>query len=277
MNNNEVSVTKIIGFIVLAIVGLVVLISLFGSFTTISPGEQGIVLRLGSINRTIDNGLHLKVPLIESVVKINTQVQKEQVKATAASKDLQNVSAEVALNYNLYPDKVVPLYTKIGTEYKTRIIDPAIQEAIKAATAKYTAEELVTKREQVRNDIKLALTDRLTPEYINVTEVSITNFDFSPTFNSAIEAKVTAEQNALAAKNKLEQIKYEADQTVATAQAQATAIKLQSDAANNEKYVALKQLEVQIEFAKKWNGVGCQSNCWGVNAQNPIPFLNIAK
>jgi regulator of protease activity HflC (stomatin/prohibitin superfamily) len=263
------------GVVIGGVVTILGLIFLLGSFTTISPGEQGIVLRLSSINRVIENGFHFKLPFVEKVVKINTQVQKEQVKATAASKDLQNVSAEVALNYNLFPDKVQTLYSKIGTGYKERIIDPAIQEAIKAATAKYTAEELVTKRESVRNDIKLALTERLTPEYINVTEVSITNFDFSPSFNAAIEAKVTAEQNALAAKNKLEQVKYEAEQKVASAEAEAKSIRLQSDAANNEKYVALKQLEVQEAFAKKWNGVGCQNNCWGTNAQNPIPFLNI--
>jgi regulator of protease activity HflC (stomatin/prohibitin superfamily) len=272
-NNNK----AVLGIIVAGIIAIVALIVFFGSFTTISPGEQGIVLRLSSINRVVENGFHFKLPMIERVVKINTQVQKEQVSATAASKDLQNVSAEVALNYNLFPDKVETLYSKIGTNYKERIIDPAIQEAIKAATAKYTAEELVTKREQVRNDIKLALTERLTPEYINVTEVSITNFDFSPSFNQAIEAKVTAEQNALAAKNKLEQVKYEAEQKVASAEAEAKSIRLQSDAANNEKYVNLKKLEVQIEFAKKWNGVGCQNNCWGVDAQNPIPFLNVTK
>lgn len=268
-------IKKYIGLIVSAGIGIVILILLLSSFTTISPGEQGIVLRMSSIDRVVENGFHFKLPFVEEVVKINTQVQKEQVEATAASKDLQNVSAAVALNYNLFADKVEALYSKIGTNYKERIIDPAIQEAIKASTAKYTAEELVTKREQVRNDIKLALTERLTPEYINVTEVSITNFDFSPSFNAAIEAKVTAEQNALAAKNKLEQVKYEAEQKIASAEAEAKSIRLQSDAANNEKYVSLKQLDVQLEFAKKWNGVGCQNNCWGANAQNPIPFLNI--
>lgn len=270
MSNKGVAGLFIAGFI-----GLVALIVVLGSFFTITPGQKGIVLLGGSIQRTVDSGFHFKTPLIESVVKLDTQVQKEQVKATAASKDLQNVSAEVALNYNLFPDKVETLYSKIGTEYKERIIDPAIQEAIKAATAKYTAEELVTKRESVRNDIKLALTERLTPEYINVTEVSITNFDFSPSFNAAIEAKVTAQQNALAAENKLKQVQFEAQQKVATAEAEAKSIRLQSDAANNEKYVSLKQIEVMEQFAKKWNGASCTSNCWGADAQKPFPITNV--
>lgn len=277
MQNNDISIGKIVKYGLLILVGLIVLIALLTSFTTIDPGEQGIIVRLGQVQGTLDSGLHMKAPFVDDIVKINTQVQKEQVTATAASKDLQDVSAAVALNYSLPADKVISLYTKIGTDYKVKVIDPAIQEAIKASTAKYTAEELVTKREQVRNDIKLSLTDRLTSDFIQVTEISITDFKFSPTFSAAIEAKVTAEQNALAAKNKLSQIDYEAQQKVVTAKAEAEAISLKSAAANNEKYVALQQLEVQKAFAEKWNGVGCQNNCWGTNAQNPIPFLNISK
>lgn len=275
---HEFNTGKIIGwFVGLGLLFFVVFPLVLGSWFTVAPGERAVVIKFGSISRVVDSGLHGKFPYIESVVKMDVQTQKEQVKSQAASKDLQVVNAEVALNYSINPSKIAELYTNIGDEesLKSRIIDPAIQEAIKAATAKYTAEELVTKRSEVRDSMKESLSARLQNEYITVTEVSIVDLDFSQSFNAAIEAKVTAEQNALAAKNKLDQVKFEAEQKIATGEAEAKVTKLQSDAANNEKYVSLKQLEVQMEFAKKWNGVGCQNNCWGTNAQNPIPFLNI--
>ena len=170
--------------------------------------------------------------------------------AEAASKDLQNVAAVIALNYNLMPDKVNVLWKEIGSQYKERIIDPAIQEAVKAVTAKYTAEELVTKRSEVRDLIKTTLRERLVKEYVLVSEVSIVNFDFSQSFNQAIESKVTAEQNALAAKNKLEQVKFEKDQRIAQAQGEAEAIRIQAQAITQqggENYVNLKAVE-------KWDG-----------------------
>lgn len=248
------------------VVGLIVLMFILGTFTIVSAGERGVVLRLGKVNRTLEPGLHFKLPLFESVSKLDVQTQKEQVKASAASQDLQNVTAEVAMNYNLYPDKVSSLWTNIGEDYKERVIDPAIQEAIKASTANYTAEELVTKRETVRDEIERRLVERLSREFVNVTAVSIVDFDFSPSFNAAIEAKVTAEQNALAAKNKLEQVKFEADQRVASAKGEAEAIRIQAQAIQNQggaEYVRLKTIE-------KWNGVLPQ-NLYG---SAPIPFLN---
>lgn len=248
-----------------------ILIGVFMPFTIVGAGERSVVLKFGAVDRVLDPGIHWVTPLMESSQKMDVKTQKEQVSSQAASKDLQTVSTDIALNYNLMPDKVGDLWKSIGSDYKTRIIDPAVQEATKSATAKYTAEELITKRESVRDDIKAALTTRLSNEFIQVSEVSIVNFDFSKSFNDAIEAKVTAEQNALAAKNKLEQVKFEAEQRVATAKAEAEAIKLQSDAANNEKYVSLKRVEVQLEMSKRWNGqlpVNMYANV-------PLPLLDL--
>jgi regulator of protease activity HflC (stomatin/prohibitin superfamily) len=171
----------------------------------------------------------------------------------------------------LAPDRVQELWKTIGSDYKVRVIDPAIQEAVKAATAKYTAEELITKRAVVRDDIKTNLVARLQPDYIQVSDVSIVNFDFSASFNEAIEAKVTAEQQALMQKNLLEKVKFEAEQKVATAKAEAESIKLQSDAADNEKYIELKRLEVQLKMSEKWDGKLPQN----VYAGAPLPILNM--
>lgn len=249
----------------------IVLILMLSPFTVISAGQVGVITRNGAVVRTVEPGLHGITPIIEGVHKVDVQTQKEQADADAASKDLQKATATVAVNYNVIADKAADLYTRIGTDYKSRIIDPAIQEAVKAATANYTAEELITKRPAVTSDIKASLSKSLGEYDIAISGVSIVNFEFSGSFNAAIEAKVTAEQNALAAKNKLEQVQYEAQQRVATAEAEAKAIRLASDAANNEKYIQLKQLEVQLKFAEKWNGQ-LPTNLYG---SAPIPFLQL--
>lgn len=252
-----------------SIVFLILLGVFLGSFGTIDAGYRGVRTRFGAVTGTIDSGLYFKLPLIEHVYTMNVQTQKEQVEAQAASSDLQNVSATVALNYSLMPDKAADVYKNIGVDYKSRIVDPAIQEAVKAATAKYTAEELITKRQIVRDNMRALLTARLENEHIVVTEVSIVNFDFSQSFNAAIEAKVTAEQTALAAKNKLEQVKFEAEQRVAQAKAEAEAIRIQAQAITQQggaEYVNLKAVE-------KWDGKLPQYMLGG----GATPFINLNK
>lgn len=261
----------IIGGIVFVV--LLIVVFSVSPFTVIGPGEVGVITRNGAVSRIVGPGLHGKTPVIESVTRLDMQVQKEQTDADAASKDLQKATTTVAVNYSINPDKAQDLFVRVGTGYKAKVIDPAIQEAVKAATSNYTAEELITKRPEVTSEIKTSLSKSLGDYDISVSGVSIVNFEFSPTFNAAIEAKVTAEQNALAAKNKLEQVQYEAQQRVATAEAEAKAIRLSSDAANNEKYIQLKQLEVQLAFANKWNGV-LPTNLYG---SAPIPFLQIGQ
>jgi regulator of protease activity HflC (stomatin/prohibitin superfamily) len=224
---------------------------LLGFWFIVNAGQMGVVTRFGSVVRIAGDGPHLKWPLVEHVTKMNIQTQKEQIEASSASKDLQSVTTEIALNYNIIPGSVGVLFRKIGTDYKARIIDPAIQEAVKASTAKYTAEELITKREALREDILLLLKQKLEQVYIIPTEVSITNFSFSESFDAAIEAKVTAEQNALQAKNKLQQVEFEAQQRIESAKAEAEAIRIQAQAITQQggaEYVRLKSVE-------KWNGI----------------------
>lgn len=258
-------------------VGIVVtfiLIAVLNPIVLVGAGERGVITTWGAVSNTVfGEGMNFRTPFAQSVHIIDIKTQKEQVKASAASKDLQTVTAEVALNFHPLADSVNHLYQQVGEEFGSRIIDPAIQEAIKAATAKYTAEELITKRPLVRDDIKVILAERLQHAFIVVDDVSIINLEFSGSFNEAIEKKVTAEQNALASKNKLEQIKYEAEQSVVSAKAEAESIRLKSEAANNEKYVHLKEIEVQSEYAKRWDGKLPVNMYSG----SPIPFINLTK
>jgi prohibitin 2 len=235
------------------IVGLItiVIILLFSTIYTVGAGERAILLTWGSPDSTPQmSGLHFKIPIAQSVVIMEVRTLKYDAKATAASQDLQTVNTDVAVNYHINPDSVVTIYKTIGTDYETKIIMPAVQEVVKSVTAKFTAEQLITQRSVVKDQIDIALADRLLKSNIVMETTSITNFDFSQTFNVAIENKVTAEQNALAAKNVLEQKKYEAQQLVITAQGQADASKLQIATINqNGGMQYLQWIAIQ-----KWDG-----------------------
>lgn len=250
--------------LVFVVVGIIIIILAPFSFGSIKTGYLGVKTRFGAVTgKTLEPGIFMKIPFIESVKKINVQTQKEQADASAASKDLQTVSTTVAINYAVDSSKIVGLYTNLGANFKETVIDPSIQESVKSTTANFTAEELITKREQVSDDITNALKAKLTPLGITVSTISIVNFDFSQSFNAAIEAKVTAEQNALAAKNKLDQVKYEADQAIAEADGKAKALQIEGSAlAQNPGIKELRAIE-------KWNGVLPQ-----VTGGN-VPFINI--
>jgi prohibitin 2 len=257
--------TKTIIRIAAAIIALIFLIFL-SPFGTIAAGERGVHLRFTAVTgKVFGEGLYFRIPLIESVQMMDVKVQKYEMKSDAASKDLQTVHSVVALNFHIDPDRVGNIYQDVGLQFKDRIIDPAMQEAVKASTAKFTAEELITKRELVRDDIKAQLKARLKEQNILVDEFNIVNFEFSKNFNEAIEAKVTAEQQALAAKNKLEQIKFEADQKIAEARGKAEAMTIESNALkSNPQILELRALE-------KWNGTLPQVT------GGAIPFINLPK
>lgn len=246
--------------------GLLILIILIANFPfgTVGAGERGVRLRFQAVTGdVVDEGLYFQIPFVERVVKMDIKTQKEEVGASAASKDLQTVNSTIALNYSLQPDSVAKIYQEIGRDYKVRVIDPAIQESVKASTAKFTAEELITKREEVSQDIKTHLAEKLTDTGIIVESFSIINFDFSKSFNDAIEAKVTAEQDALAAKNKLEQIKYEKEQAIVSAEGRATALRIEQAALSDNPDV------LKLRWIEKWDGHQPQV------ISNATPLINI--
>ena len=224
----------------------------FNSWFIVEPWYEWFTVTLWKINQTVySDWLHLKTPFITKSVKYNIQTQKLGAKADASSKDLQNVAASIVVNYKYKESEVVKLYKNVWKEEKVaeRIITPAVQEVFKAVVAKYSAEELITKRSEVSKDIEETLNKRLEAYGVEIQLFNIVNFDFSKSFNDAIEAKVTAEQEALAEKNKLEKVKYESDQKIVAAEAQAKAIEIQAKAIQTQwwtEYVKLKWIE-------KWN------------------------
>lgn len=210
------------------IIGIIAVILVLGSFFVVPAGHKGVIFNTftGVRDRTYDEGLHFKLPFFEKPYRFEVRTRVYNDDAAAASKDLQIVSTRVALNYHIDKDNVNALFKNIGPDYEFRIINPSIQEVVKATTAKHIAEELITKRENVKEEIKIALKERLAKSFLILDDLSITNFDFSPEFNHAIEQKVTAEQNALKEQNNLKVVQYQAQQKIEQAKGEAEAIKI---------------------------------------------------
>ena len=231
------------------IIVLVVLLPLLSAFGTVGAGERGVLLQFGAVqDKVFEEGLYLKVPFVQEVVKMDVKIQKDEIPASAASKDLQIVTSRIALNYHLDPNSVNKIWQEVGKNYNSRIIAPSIQEAVKAESAKFTAEELITKREEVKEQIKTNLAARLLERFIIVDEFNIIDFEFSKAFNEAIEAKVTAEQLKLKADRDLDRIKIEADQKIAEARGKAEAIRIEAQALRQNAQV------VELRWIEKWDG-----------------------
>lgn len=240
-------------FVVLIMVMLMLFLVISAILTiyTIPAGYRGVLLTFGKPSpNPIEEGLNFKIPYIQNVIKMDVRTTKYEAALTAASKDLQDVNTKIAINYHILPESSVDIYRTIGTNYAEKVIFPLEQESNKAATAQYTAVELITKREEVTKMMESILREKLEPRGIIVESISIIDFAFSSSFTAAIEAKVTAEQNALAAKNKLEQIKYEADQRVTQAKGEADAIAIQANAINAQG----GKDYVQLQAINKWDG-----------------------
>jgi len=246
------------------VITIIVLIFLFGAFGTIGAGERGVLLQFGAVqNKVFGEGLYFKIPFVQRVVKVDVKMQKDEVPSSAASKDLQIVTSRIALNYHLDPDSVNKIWQEVGTNYNTRIISPSIQEAVKATTAKFTAEELITKREQVKEEIKANLSERLLENNIIVDEFNIIDFDFSKAFNEAIEQKVTAEQLKLKAERDLERIIIEKQQQITQAEGKAQAITIEAQA------LRVNPAVTELRWIEKWDGKTPQY--WG----SASPFIGI--
>jgi prohibitin 2 len=249
--------------LILGIIGFIIIAALAAAAVQIvEAGNRGVLLHWSAVDTTVpplEEGLHFVVPFQDKVINMEVRTLKFVKATSGASRDLQTVSTEVTVNYRASPNSVHVLYKEVGLDYESRIIQPAVEEVVKQITAKYNAEELITKRPLVKADIETEITARLTPYNISTDAISITDFQFSPLFSQAIESKVEAEQKALKAENDLRRIEVEARQqeqqakgiaaaNVAEASGEAEAIRIINDAlAQNPNY--LEWLKVQA-----WDG-----------------------
>lgn len=234
---------------------LTVLLFLF-CFRTVGAGQVGIITRFGEVNRVATSGIALKLPWpIESIYKMETRVQKEELDSAAATEDLQDVNARLALNYALTNDTALRVYKELGPDYKERVITPAVQESFKASTAQYTAQQLITKRAEAKGKAYDAIKSRLDKYGIRVVDLNIVNLSYSAEFNKAIEAVQVANQDVARARQELETTKVEAEKQITAAQGAAEAQRLQQSTITPEL--------LQLKAIEKWDGKMPTTNAGG--------------
>lgn len=244
-------------------IGIVAVALVASSLTIVPAGNTGVITTLGKVSTvSFQEGAHLKIPFIQSVENMSNKIQVYETPASAVSKDLQTVSSTLAVNYRLISDKSPDMYKNVGIEYQTVLMTPVVQECFKSVTANYTAEQLITERQKVGDEVKEALEEKLNDYGIYIEKFNIVNFDFSEEFNNAIEAKQVAEQNLLKTKTEQEQAivvaNAQAEQKVISAKAEAEAILAEAQAqadANKLLEQSLTNKVIAYEQIQKWNGV----------------------
>ena len=236
----------------------IALAALANTAVIVDAGHVGVVTRFGAVTGAIfQQGLNYKIPFAEGVWIADVRTEKEQVDAAAASRDLQEVKSTIALNYHLDAAQAPTVYRQIGPQYKQRIVDPAIQEAFKFTTAQFNAEELITQREGVKTRAREFLRERLGAFNVIVDELNIVSFEFSKSFNDAIEAKQVAAQRVQQSLNEQQRAKVEADTRVIAAQGDAQAVLTRARAAAEAQSIqrqTLSDLYVQFLAVDKWDG-----------------------
>jgi prohibitin 1 len=244
------------GFLGLIAVLIFIFVIAFFPLVVVGAGQRGIVFNnaSGIENRILNEGVHIRIPFLEAVTKVSVRVQKTDVKAEAASKDLQTVTTDIVVNWHMNAGRVNRIYQEVGNEeaVEDRILAPAVNEVVKAATAQKTASEILSKRAELKRDIDQALSNRLKRYDVVLDDVSIVNVSFTPEFNKAIEAKQIAQQQAEQAKFLVEKARSESE-------------------ANRVKQESITPQILQQRALEKWDGHFPQY--WG--GTSPLPFINI--
>lgn len=288
--SKDVKVNK--SFVIIGIIAFAIFILATESFVIVDSGRVGVVRTLGAVQpEPLAEGFHFKKPFMDKVEAVDIRLTRAESAASAASKDLQVVSTKVTVQYSLQ-GPVAPLtYQKIGTRdvVASTLVSPAIMESVKAVTAQYTAEELVTKRAEVKNAIQGAINKFITATLedkqalgaIQIANVAITDFDFSTEFNRAIEEKVKAEQDALKAENDKIRIVTQAEAAAAQRNLAADALAYEIETSSTARAEAIRREAaalknnpelIQLRMAEKWDGVLPK-----VSGEGTIPLLNLGE
>ncbi len=252
------------------LIALAVIILATSLFYEVPAGNIGVVLQFSAVDRVSYPGINFKLPFVERVVLMNVRTQKDEAQATAVSENLQVVTSIIAVNYHLDGTRAKEVYEKIGADYANIIVAPAIQNTFKAVTAQFTAEELITKRDEVRLLAEEKLTKQLEPYFVVVENFNIVNVDFSAEYQQAIESKQVAQQQVETSKQKLAQAEIDAQTVIAQAKGQADAQKALNDTG------ALTPEYLQYLFLTKWNGILPQVMTSGSNTMIDVSrFLTL--
>ena len=267
----------IVNLSILGIIGTLAFFTLISSCSEINSGEAGIVTIFGKPTpELLDSGIHFMNPF-SKVHKIDLQVRTVSQSSEAASSDLQKVDTTLTLNYKLDYKNVMNTFVKVSQNddyLENAIVKPYINEVFKSVVAHYTAENLINKRDAVSIEIQKLLNTRLNAIYMDVVSISVTDFKFSKAFDSAIEKKVTAQQEVLTTQNLLAQQKIQNEITISKAQTESQAVILKAEA--DAKALALKKSTltpelIQLNAVEKWDGK------LPIYSGNSLPFLKFDK
>lgn len=283
MNNTNVvdikskKTGRIIGGVIAGIAAIVILAS---SAAIVPAGSTGVITTFGKVSDdTYSEGFHLKIPIAQQLVVVSNKIQVYETDASAVSKDLQTVNSKIAINFRVKADSSASIYKNIGPDYQAVILTPAAQESMKSITAKYNAEQLITQRNLVGEEIKELLESKVSEYGIQIEKFNIINFDFSAEFNAAIEQKQVAEQNKLRAETEKEQkvieAEAEAEKVKISAQAQAESIKTKAEAqaeANKTIAESLNDNLIKYQTIDKWDGTMPKV----ASSANPLISLDIS-
>lgn len=273
------------------VVALIVVVLLWSSFVIVNAGHVGVVRMLGAVQpMALEEGFHMKLPFVEDVDELDVRLRKAEEDATAASKDLQIVSTQVAVQYSLTGAVMPMTYQRIGPRaeiVEANVIRPAVMESVKAITAQFTADELVTRRAAVKDQIQQAIAANIDVTLdqkgaggaVTLANVAITDFAFSDEFNKSIEEKVRAEQEALKAENEKLRRVTQAEAAAAERTLAADAEAYQIEVASKAKAEAIRREAealrdnpdlIQLRLAEKWDGRLPQ-----FSGGDAIPLLNV--
>lgn len=252
--------------------GVVTIIALFviavllcNPIVVVGVGERGVKVTLGKVSpESLGEGMHFIMPYVQKIAKMDVKTQKYTTQTHVYTKDIQQARISYVVNYNLVADSAFRMYQEVGMDYVSKVINPVLEGTIKDVIGKWNASDLVANREEATSDILLKLRDQLTSRYVNVTSFQIVDINYSEVFERAIESKVTAEQDALKAKNKTVQIQEEARQKVISAEAEAKSMSIRANALTQNKAL------VEYEAVQKWNGILPQ-----YMMGNSVPFVNL--
>lgn len=266
-------VKKAMRAVVPGIVLALVLIILPNCFATVPVGSTGIMLTMGKVEDTaLSEGVHFKMPFVQKIVSMDNRVKKLELSTEAFSKDIQTVSATLAVNYRLQTEKTFAIYKSMGLSYEENLVVPATHEVLKSVCAQYTAEELISKRAESSDKMRDELDAKLSEVGISITDFNIIDFDFSDEFIAAVESKQVAEQlkkkaateneTAIAQAEREKQVtikqsEAEAERVRIAAEAEANAVKLAAEA----EAFRLKKINEQLSdktilntLAENWDG-----------------------
>jgi prohibitin 2 len=251
-------------------------IVLWGTYVIVPAGSRGVVLWFGRVEqRVMNEGLHFKVPLTETVLKVDVRVQPHPFREIdASSKEYQLVKMTGMMNFHIDPAFVNDLYQKVGLDFAEKVIDPAFNDFVKEVVPSYPIGEILPKREEIRQTAMKKLGENLAKYHIIVDDIYFANIRFSPEYERAIEAKQVAQQQVETHKQILAQREIEAQQKVATAKGDAEAILVvaQEQAKANEVLSrVLTPIFVSYKSIERWNGVLPQV------AGGAIPFIELGK